>query len=224
MTTNISISFAREFELYKSHTSFDHHSSSSVSEYSRVSLQNAKRLRAFLYRELWATELERMTSHLWIMSTQSSTNISSLHQQKIKDREIIVTKNSRLHLVWIYNRIFIKSLLQYLLSYHFWFEFLSREDSILEGSAQEQEVHARIQKSALDLLRFYYHLIQHESDFQIACENERLLSSDISWLDFCVFSKAFSEICDDAVSKRYHYKELKLTRLNLYAKLLLGKF
>lgn len=78
--------------------------------------------------------------------------------------------------------------------------------------------------SALGFLRSYYYLIQHESDFQIACENGRLIPSGISWPEFCAFSKAFLEIHDNAVSERYHYGELRLTRLNLYAKILLGKF
>ena len=222
--TSIPVPFAPESELYKPHSSSGYNLLPSLPGHPRVPLQDVERLRSFLYKELWAVDLERMAPHLWIMSTQSSSNISSLHQQKVKGREIIVTEDPRLHLVWIHDRIFIKPLPQYLLSHHFWSEFLSRGNSILGGSAQEQELYARIQKSALGLLRSYYHLIQHESDFQIACENGRLLPSYISWPDFCAFSEAFPEICDDAVSERYHYGELRLTRLNLYAKLLLGKF
>ncbi len=78
--------------------------------------------------------------------------------------------------------------------------------------------------SALGLLRTYYHLIQHESDFQIACRDTGLLPSDISWPEFCAFLKGFLEINDCAVSERYRYGELRLTRLNIYAKILLGKF
>ena len=76
---------------------------------------NATQLRRFLYRELWAVDLERMAPHLWIMSTQSSSNVSPLHQQKVKGREIVVTEDPRLHLVWIYDRVFIKPLPRYVL-------------------------------------------------------------------------------------------------------------
>lgn len=38
------------------------------------------------------------------------------------------------------------------------------------------------------------------------------------------FSKDFLDIGDDNVSKRYHYGELQLTRLNLYTKLIIGRF
>lgn len=217
--TTLSVPFAQDSELYKSYAD-----SPNLPGNPRLSLQDTEWLRSFLYRELWAVDLERMAPHLWIMSTQSGTNISPLHKQKVKGREIIITEDPRLHLVWIHDRIFIKPLPRYLLSHHFWSNFLSTEKSTLGGSAQEQEIYARIQMSALGLLRSYYYLIQYESDLQIACENGRLLSSDTSWSDFCAFSKTFPAIHDDAVSKRYHYGELRLTRLNLYAKILLGKF
>ena len=217
--TNLSVPFTQESELYKSYAS-----SPNLPGHPRVSLQDARRLRSFLYRELWAVDLERMAPHLWIMSTQSGTNISPLHQQKVRGREIIVTEDPRLHLVWIHDRIFIKPLPRYLLSHYFWSEFLSTEKSTLGGNAQEKEIYAKIQMSALGLLRSYYYLIQHESDLQIACENGRLLPSDITWPEFCAFSVAFSDIRDDTVSERYHYGQLRLTRLNFYAKLLIGKF
>ena len=81
-----------------------------------------------------------------------------------------------------------------------------------------------IRMSALGFLRTYYYLIQHESDFEIARNETRLLPPDITWTDFCAFSKDFVDISDDTVSERYHYGELRQTRLNLYAKLIIGKF
>ena len=77
---------------------------------------------------------------------------------------------------------------------------------------------------ALGFLRTYYYLIQHESDFEIARSEIRLLSFDITWTEFYTFFKDFSDIGDNNVSERYHYKELRLIRLNLYAKLIIGKF
>ena len=78
--------------------------------------------------------------------------------------------------------------------------------------------------SAVGFLKTYYYLIQHESDFEIARNETRLLPPDITWTDFCAFSKDFIDISDDTVSERYHYGKLRLTRLNLYAKLFIGKF
>ena len=166
-----------------------------------------------------------MAPHLWIMSTQSSSNVSPLHQQTVKGRKIIVTEDPRLHLVWIYDRVFIKPLPRYLLSYTFWSEHMSNEKSVLWGSnEEEQETCKMIRMSALGFLRTYYYLIQHESDFEIARDERRLLPSDITWTEFCAFSKDFLDIGDGDVSERYHYGELRLTRLNLYAKFIIRKF
>lgn len=217
--------FAEESQLNRDPTTSQASYSRTLPGHPRISLQDATQLRNFLYRELWAVDLERMAPHLWIMSTQSSSNVSPLHQQKVKGRKIIVTEDPRLHLVWIYDRVFIKPLPRYLLSYTFWAEHMSNEESTLWGSSEkEQETCTRIRMSALGFLRTYYYLIQHESDFEIARHETRLLPSDITWIDFCAFSKAFLDISDDVVSERYHYGELRLTRLNLYAKFLIRKF
>ena len=102
---------------------------------------------------------------------------------------------------------------------------MSNEKSTLWGSnEEEQKTCTMLRISALGFLRTYYYLIQHESDFEIARSETRLLPSDITWTEFCTFSKDFSDIGDDNVSERYHYGELRLTRLNLYAKLIIGKF
>ena len=166
--------FAEENQLNRDPTTSQASCSRTLPGHPRISLQDAAQLRSFLYRELWAVDLERMARHLWIMSTQSSSNVSPLHQQKVKGREIIVTEDPRLHLVWIYDRVFIKPLPRYLLSYTFWSEHMSNEKSTLWGSnEEEQETCTRIRISALGFLRTYYHLIQHESDFEIARHETR---------------------------------------------------
>ena len=75
----------------------------------------------------------------------------------------------------------------------------------------------------MGFLRTYYYLIQHESDFEIARNETRLLPPDITWTDFCAFPKYFVDISDDTVSERYHYGWLRPTRLNLCTKLIIGK-
>jgi hypothetical protein len=45
----------------------------------------------------------------------------------------------------------------------------------------------------------------------------------VTWFQFCRFSAHFNDITDDEVSGRYHYGEIRLTRLNYYAPLLLKK-
>lgn len=120
--------------------------------------------------------------------------------------------------MWINDRIFIKPLPPYLLSYQFWNTYLLSSTSPLESRHD-------IRKAALGYLRTYHHLIQHESDLKIAQqEGLRLERPDASWTDFCRFASQLGRIYDADVSSRYHYGELRLSRLNLYAPLLFHQF
>ncbi|ORY17572.1 hypothetical protein BCR34DRAFT_621770 [Clohesyomyces aquaticus] len=146
-----------------------------------------------------------MAPRLWIMTTLSSANINPLQRQLVKGREIIVTEEPWLHLVWIHDCIFIKPMPRYLLSQAFWA--------------------IDLWKAATGFVRTYRYLIQHESDFNIAQqEHLRLIPKDVEWALFCQFISELDHIEDSAVSRRYWYGELRLTRLNFYALLLLGKF
>lgn len=182
-----------------------------------IKLSDTRRLRSFLRADLCSPDLEKMAPRLWIMTTPSSDNINALHRQRVKGREIILTEEPRLHLVWIHDRIFIKPLPRYLLSHTFWEGYL---DSNKLG-----EDRSEIVKAAAGFLRTYRYLIKHETDFNIAQQDHlRLVPKDIDWPAFCRFTAELSSIDDRAVSKRYFYGELRLTRLNLYAPLLLHKF
>lgn len=183
-----------------------------------VTLGDLHRLRKHLQEDLCSSDLETMAPRLWIMTTPSSANINSLHRQRVKGREIIVTEEPRLHLVWIHHRIFIKPIPRYLLSHAFWAEYLDVPSTQL-GAARDD-----IRKAATGFLRTYRYLIRHESDFKIAQRDElSLIPRDVDWASFCRFVAQLETIEDDCVSGRYRFGELRLTRLNLYAPLLLGK-
>lgn len=185
----------------------------------RVPLNDGPTLSNFLLDELYASDLEAMAPHLWIMSTQCHSNINPLHGQKIHGRNIVISEDPRLHLCWIYDRIFVKPLPQYLLSHSFWEQFLSSEGSPLGFQR------LTVRKAATGFLRTYYYLIRHESDFHIANDEKlRLIPPHITWFQFCNFINAFACISDDGVSQGFHYGELRLSRLNFYAKILLRKF
>lgn len=153
------------------------------------------------------------------MSRQDSANISPLHRQRVKRRSIVVTEEPKLHLVWIDDRIFVKPLPQYLTSHAFWRDYLS------DGAgATTRSRLVPIRKAVLGYLRTYFHLIQSESDFRIAQEaNLQLVPPDMTWKQFCNLTARLDFIADDQVSGRYAYGEIRLTRLNFYAPLLLGK-
>ncbi|KAF2175177.1 hypothetical protein K469DRAFT_724399 [Zopfia rhizophila CBS 207.26] len=162
-------------------------------------------MKQFLGKEFYAEDLEGIAPRLWVMTTPSSANINPLHRQRVKGREIIVTEEPRLHLVWIHDRIFIKPLPRYLLSHAFWEIYLS--------------------ETATGFLRTYRYLIRHESDFNSAQqEHLSLIPKEVDWASFCRFTSELDYIRDSDVSGRYCYGELTLTRLNFYAPLFLRKF
>jgi hypothetical protein len=184
-----------------------------------IPLNDVNRMKKFLREDLCSDDLERMAPHLWIMSTMSGANINPLHRQRVKGREIVVTEDARLHLVWINDRIFIKPIPRYLLSHTFWETYLDPKPEPL-GDGQ-----SNIRAAATGFLRTYRYLIRHESDFHLAQQDSlRLIPKDADWASFCRFTSDLHHIEDSAVSGRYCFGELRLTRLNFYAPLLLRKF
>ncbi|WXC50982.1 hypothetical protein QX201_010687 [Fusarium graminearum] len=171
-----------------------------------------------LAREFCSDDLDRVANRLWWMSKQDNGNISPLHRQLVKRRTIVVTEDPKLHLVWIYDRIFIKPLPRYIGSYTFWQDHLCAGE--VGGGGREQ----RIRRAALGYLRTYYYLVKHESDLRIAQDPSLcLIPPDITWKQFCDFTSSLGDIADRDVSLRYTYGEIRLTRLNFYAPLLLRK-
>lgn len=214
--------FKKEFELNNELQVLAGTTASSASflpGHPRIQLNDAPQLTAFLEQEFFSPIMEDMAPYLWVLSTPSSANISPLHRQKVKDREIIITEDPKLHLVWISGRIFIKPLPRYLLSHSFWEKYLLSDTSPL-GSKREQ-----IKASALGYLRTYFYLVKHESDFRIAQDEKLcLIPGKVTWVQFCHFSATFGNIDDLNVSARYRYGELRLTRLNIYVKLFFKGF
>jgi hypothetical protein len=133
-------------------------------------------------------------------------------------RTIVITEDPRLHLVWYYDRVFIKPLPKYLLSHNFWKVYLLDHESVL-GPRQQ-----RIREAALGFIRTYRYLIKHESDFLIAQDDAlHLIPKGVRHEEFCNLSLHLKNICDSRVSDRYTYGELSLTRLNFWAKVILHK-
>ncbi|RKK95340.1 hypothetical protein BFJ68_g14838 [Fusarium oxysporum] len=181
-----------------------------------VPLEDRSKVWDLLTSEFCSDDLDRVANRLWWMSKQDSGNISPLHRQLVKRRTIVVTEDPKLHLVWIYDRIFIKPLPRYITSYAFWRDYLCTE----AGSGGLE----RIRRAALGYLRTYYHLVKHESDLRIAQDPSLcLVPPDITWKQFCDFTSSLGDIADRDVSLRYAHGEIRLTRLNLYAPLFLGK-
>lgn len=143
------------------------------------------------------------------VQTPSYTHIMPLHHQKSHAREIRVTESPGLHLVWYYELIFIKPIPAYFYSQAFW-EYLENADK-------------KLYKASLGFMRSYYMLIQYNLDFELAC-NLRLIPAKSdgnmpTYEEWCDFIEPFAVVGDDHVNRRYHYGELRLTRINRAAML-----
>jgi hypothetical protein len=198
-------------------------------DYPHIHLSDRRGLLAFLRASFCAPDLERMAPHLWMMSTQSSSNISPLHHQLVKGRQLVLTEDPRLHCVWIYNRIFLKPLPAFLLSHAFWRAFLLAADqnplrAPAAGGDGDDDALDIVARSALGYLRTYAFLVQHPSDFALA-QHHRLVPPDISLPQLRAFTALFAaRIADADVSARYQYGELRLSRLNFYGKFILRRW
>ncbi|KEY71971.1 hypothetical protein S7711_07117 [Stachybotrys chartarum IBT 7711] len=185
----------------------------------RVPLAHASGIVACLGRELTTPKLDAMLPYLWLVATPRSTHVSSLTNQLVRGREIVVTEDPELHIVWLHSRIFIKPIPPFLFSHALWEVYLGPASSPSFHSSETD----KLRRAALGYMRSYYHLIQHESDYRLAQE-VRLIPLEIGFPQFMAFIDHFGSIPDSAVSPRYIYGQLRLTRLNTWALPALGKW
>ncbi|KAF2743335.1 hypothetical protein M011DRAFT_410778 [Sporormia fimetaria CBS 119925] len=171
----------------------------------------------FLKSELDISRLNAVHRWLWLCGLPSLPN--SLHYQRPKKRDIVVSEQIDLHLVWTPARIFIKPLPRFLLSPGFWESHICPYPQIYE--------------IALGFLYSYVGLIEREVDHKLAIELG-LIPSEIKWSDWVAFVEdilespwARSYFSGDGgtstkkksaaripINKRFHYGELRLGRLN----------
>ncbi len=125
-----------------------------------------------------------------------------------------MTEHPGLHGVWYYDKIFIKPIPPYLLCGAFW-EYV-------------QEIDEEVFRAAAGFMRTYCHLIQYESDFQRATSPDLQLiphldGEALTFEDFVAFLAQFQNFPNSAVSARYSFGFLRLSRLNYLAPIFLGK-
>ncbi|MBE3041543.1 hypothetical protein IMZ48_02980, partial [Candidatus Bathyarchaeota archaeon] len=146
-----------------------------------------------------------LTSYFQVQ-TPDHGHIYPLHHQAAHAREIIVNENPGLHLVWYYDRIFVKPIPVYFLSAEFW--------SYLRNADED------VYRAAVGFIRSYYYLVRYELDYDLACK-QNLIPRDhdgrrghMTYAEFCRFIEQFARIENSEVCRRYHYGELRLTRIN----------
>ncbi|KFA48097.1 hypothetical protein S40293_08362 [Stachybotrys chartarum IBT 40293] len=180
-----------------------------VPGYPTITLSTPTETALFLKRELSPTRLQALHRLLFLVSRPR--NISPLHHQAVKGREICISELPDHHLVWHHKRILIKPLPKFLLSRTFWNAHLR-----LSLGADSQ-----LYLEALGFVRTYAQLIVYESDFRLASQL-MLIPEAFTWETWCVFISAFRNLRDRDVAPRYHYGEIRLTRLNVWHSLFFG--
>lgn len=173
----------------------------------------------YLASELATPLLESLYPHLWLVARKDSKNVDALHRQIIKDRQIIVSEDPQLHLFWTTRRVYVKPMPVCLSSYVFWEQCLGREQFV-DTHRQEPNLYATgsaprqfDRRTALGFLRSYALLIRHPSDFKIAKE-KGLLPEHYDWDAWSSFISHFRDLDDARVSQRYHYGQIRLSRMN----------
>lgn len=148
--------------------------------------------------ELSVKKLNDIHDWLWLAGRPGAPR--SLSYQQSSSREITIDERVDMHLVWMPGRMFLKPIPRYLLDHDFWTQYIISEDTHM---------------STLGFLRSYVALIQYESDFRIAKE-KHLVPDYVTWEAWVNFVDQFLELgnLEARVNKRYHYGELRLSRLN----------
>ena len=150
--------------------------------------------------------LDELYENLWLVAKKSSRNIDPLHTQRVKGRSIVPTEDPRLHLTWHRDRIYIKPVPVFLLNYEFWATYL-------QPSTQKSSSHLDA-SIAVGFLRSYALLVPHRLDFMLAKE-AHLIPDDVKdWPQWSKFISHFRNLPDESVARRYHYGQLRLSRLN----------
>lgn len=186
----------------------------------QIALHDPK-LPSYLLSEFVTSDLNRLAPHLWLVAKQDSTHISSLTEQAVRGRRVVITENPELHLVWAHDIVYLKPIPKYLLSHAFWAFYLTGPNRVV----QHDDMRQKIARGALGFLRSYFYLIRHKSDFIMATgdTNLRLLPRGVRYSQFMRIISTFETVQDVDVSPRYQFGELRLTRLNLWSKVFLQR-
>ncbi|KAI1503616.1 hypothetical protein F5X99DRAFT_374978 [Biscogniauxia marginata] len=152
----------------------------------------------FLKQELSVKRLNDVQDCLWICGRPMPPR--PLHHQVLISRDIAITENPELHLVWSKNRIFLKPIPSWLLEPDVWDAHIVRD--------------ADLAACARGFLFSYIALVAYESDFRLAKESG-LLPYSTTWEAWRAFAKELLDNhCYATINPRYWYGELRLSRLN----------
>ncbi|KAF5510886.1 hypothetical protein CGCS363_v003662 [Colletotrichum siamense] len=156
--------------------------------------------------------------HNWLWLAGRPMPPRPLHYQDLLGRQIQVTEQMDMHLVWSKSKIWIKPLPRFLMEPRFWQDYLSCKPGPINGThhIDRQPCSCRLRRQrALGFFFSYAALVSYESDFIIA-RDKHLVPMEFNWLTWRRFVK---ELLDNEniyrdIDPRFHYGELRLNRLN----------
>ncbi|KAI9369760.1 hypothetical protein BJX61DRAFT_549349 [Aspergillus egyptiacus] len=179
---------------------------------------------ACVEKELNLDRLTAINKWLWLAGLPLPPR--ALHHQILLGREILVTEQMDMHLVWTTGRIFLKPLPRFLLDPDFWVTYLNCEhgcgcplNADKAFPVTQQECQCRVlRRRALGFLFSYASLLSHESDFLIA-RDKHLLPIEVKWPAWRVLVEQLdTQHIYPYIDNRFFYGELRLSRLNkIYA-------
>lgn len=155
----------------------------------------------FLKIDLNLERLNRIHDQLWMAGRPMRAR--PLHRYKMMSFDILCTQQMDLHLLKFSNRLILKPLPEWMLSYDFWQKHI----------CSNQDFH----ESACGFLLSYVWLLNTPLDLKLA-HDHTLIPSFITWHWWKNFVTEFYNEVDinslHQVHRRYHFGELRLGRIN----------
>lgn len=178
------------------------------------------------------------------VQTPSYRHIAPLHHQKSREREIIVDEHPGLHLVWYYQTIFVKPIPAYLFSRSFWAYIEQAQPKVFQAALGFMRSYTFLIQYETDyLVACEKRLIPKlpippkpdgtpsspsdggagggSSSKCTCCQRNRDSDPDDgkrhpTYEEFCAFLEPFEQVLDKDLqeAERFHYGELRLTRIN----------
>lgn len=173
----------------------------------------------FLETELATPILDEVYRHMWLFARHTGHRIDPIHCQRLKGRQIVPIEDSKLHLIWTADTIYLKPIPECLMNYNFWLMFLAERNTNSSVENQTWNNGASFTPSAfhrsqaIGFLRSYAFLVRHRLDFEIA-QKSHLIPTEIEWNTWAVFMSYFRAFEDKQVSNRYRFGQIRLSRLH----------
>ncbi|KAF5523081.1 hypothetical protein CGCA056_v005721 [Colletotrichum aenigma] len=176
----------------------------------------------FLDAETQLGRLDKIHDDLWLAGRPVPPR--PLYTQRILKRDIYITEDLDMHLVWGDGRIYLKPLPIFMLEPCFWTEALQcccktpqyqpPQQSSSEGSCVCERL-GQCRKRARGLLFSYTGLVSNKSDHAIALANG-LFPASLTWPKWQRMAAHTLSNPDlyNSIDRRFWYGELRLTRLN----------